>query len=101
LGAGDRGELCLRYLQRKQDPCYEIVGFIDDDPLKRNRRLNGIKVLGDRHHLDVLCQLYKLQELYVAVNLSSPEELKTIIEKCQQMGLATRFFKAEAGRILN
>jgi lipopolysaccharide/colanic/teichoic acid biosynthesis glycosyltransferase len=101
LGAGDRGELCLRYLQRKQDPYYEIVGFIDDDPLKRNRRLNGIKVLGDRHHLNVLCQLYKLQELYVAVNLSSPEELKTIIEKCQQMGLATRFFKAEAGRILN
>jgi lipopolysaccharide/colanic/teichoic acid biosynthesis glycosyltransferase len=99
FGAGDRGELCLRYLQRQQDPCYEIIGFLDDDPRKRNRILNGVKVLGDRHHLGILCQLYKLQELFLAVNLSSPEELKTIIQKCQQMGLSTRLFKAEAGDI--
>jgi len=49
-GAGDAGELCLSYLHKDKQTVYDVVGFIDDEPLKRNSRLNGVKILGDRHH---------------------------------------------------
>jgi len=91
-GAGDCGELCLRYLQKKQNPSYEVVGFIDDDPRKKNHRLNGVKVLGNRHHMGILCQLYKVQEVYVSIHKTPPEELTRIISICHVMGLTTRIF---------
>ena len=91
-GAGDGGELCLQYLRKNQDPVYNPVGFIDDDPLKRGRRLNGVKVLGDRHHLKILTQLYKIQEVFIAISSASPRELHRIMETCWQMGLEIRMF---------
>lgn len=91
-GAGDCGELCLRYLQKKQNPSYKVVGFIDDDPKKKNHRLNGVKVLGNRHHLEILCQLYKVQEVYISIHKALPEELTRIVSICQGMGLTTRVF---------
>ncbi len=91
-GAGDWGEVCLRYLQKMQDPSYEILGFIDDDGKKRNRQLNGVRVLGDRHHLDVICQLYKVQEIFVSIQPVSPEEMQGVLEICQDTGLTTRLF---------
>jgi len=91
-GAGDCGELCLRYLQKKQNPSYEVVGFIDDDPRKKNQRLNGVKVLGNRHHLEILCQLYKVQEVYLSIHKALPAELARIVNICQGRGLTTRIF---------
>ena len=45
-GAGDCGELCLRFLQKERQPSYDVLGFIDDNPRKRGKRLRGVKVLG-------------------------------------------------------
>ncbi len=94
-GAGDYGELCLYYLKQKQNPTYEIIGFIDDDPRKRNKRLNGVKVLGDPHHLEIICQLYKVQEMFVSLQPLPREKLTPILEKSQQLGLPTKFFTAD------
>jgi lipopolysaccharide/colanic/teichoic acid biosynthesis glycosyltransferase len=91
-GAGDWGELCLRYLRKKVNPAYEVVGFIDDDRKKRNRRLNGVKVLGDRNHLEIICQLYKVHEIFISIQQASPVDLQRLIEVCTGMGLPTRIF---------
>jgi lipopolysaccharide/colanic/teichoic acid biosynthesis glycosyltransferase len=94
-GAGDAGELCLLYLKKNKIPEYNIVGFIDDDHSKRGRRLNGIKVLGDRHHLKILTQLYKIQEVLVAMPSAPPEALHLVMELCQQLGLKAYVFQLD------
>ncbi|RLA87394.1 MAG: hypothetical protein DRG58_10735 [Deltaproteobacteria bacterium] len=94
-GAGDAGELCLRYLLKKQGQPYEIIGFIDDDPKKRGKKLRGIKVLGDRNHLDILTQIYKIQEMFVAIDTARPHELEGLYKVCQQLALPVKWFSQE------
>lgn len=91
-GAGDCGELCLRYLQKEQQPAYQVVGFIDDAPKKRGKRLGGVKILGDRHHLKIISQLYKINEVFIAVASLAAHELQQMLDLCRQAGLQPRLF---------
>ena len=95
-GAGDAGELCLRYLSKDKQTRYDVVGFIDDEPRKRNSRLNGVRILGDRHHLALLTQLYKIQGIFVAMHNLSEAELQRATEVCRNLGLETRVFHLRA-----
>ena len=94
-GAGDAGELCLRYLQKDKHTDYEVAGFIDDEPLKRNRRINGVRVLGTRHHLKVLMQLYKIQEVFLAMHDISEAELQEVLMICRDLHLEAKLFQLE------
>ncbi len=103
-GAGDCGELCLRFLQKERQPSYEVVGFIDDNPRKRGRRLGGVKVLGDRHHLDIVSQLYKVQQVFIAISIAPLHDLKKILKTCRDSGLRPQLFLAKtegAGEEIN
>jgi len=92
-GAGDAGELCLSYLRKDKQTNYEVLGFIDDAPLKRNRRLGGVKILGNRHHLEILTKLYKIQEVFLAMPNASENELQLALEFCNNVHLKTRLFQ--------
>lgn len=95
-GAGDGGEFCLRYLQKEKDKSYEIIGFIDDDPKKRSHRLNGVKVLGNREHLKILVQLYKIHEVFVAMPSAEAYEIKKALEICDSLGVDAKMFQLSA-----
>jgi lipopolysaccharide/colanic/teichoic acid biosynthesis glycosyltransferase len=95
-GAGDCGELCLHFLSKERNPAYEVVGFIDDDPQKRGKRLQGVKILGDRHHLGMLCQLYKVRQVFVAIASAPVQEVRSILQTCQSLGLQAELFLARA-----
>lgn len=43
IGAGTYGQVYARYLSE----VYEVIGFIDDNPLLKDKYIGGIKVLGD------------------------------------------------------
>jgi lipopolysaccharide/colanic/teichoic acid biosynthesis glycosyltransferase len=92
-GAGDAGELCLHYLKKNQNPIYTIVGFLDDDPAKRGRQIEGYKILGDRHHLQILTHLHGIQQVFVAIPSATPDELHQVMGFCEQLGLKARLFQ--------
>jgi lipopolysaccharide/colanic/teichoic acid biosynthesis glycosyltransferase len=91
-GAGDCGELCLRFLRNERRPSFEVMGFIDDDPAKRGKRLNGVKILGDRHHLKIITQLYKIQQVFIAIAEAPLPELKQMLRACRDLGLRPQMF---------
>ena len=95
-GAGDAGELCLHYLKKNQNPIYTIVGFLDDDPGKRGRQIEGYKILGDRHHLKILVRLYGIQQVFVAIPSATSDELHQVMGFCEQLGLKARLFQFSA-----
>jgi lipopolysaccharide/colanic/teichoic acid biosynthesis glycosyltransferase len=94
-GAGDAGELCLRYLQKENNPAIEVVGFIDDDPKKKGKRILGVKILGDRHNLTLLSQLHNVREVFVAIPSASFDELKNILDVCHGFNLEAEIFLAK------
>ncbi len=50
IGAGQSGRLVLRWLQRETHIGYDVIGFLDDDPEKTGKVINGKKVFGKTHH---------------------------------------------------
>lgn len=90
-GAGDEGRWCLRYLNQNPDP-YEVVGFIDENPKMRNRRIDGRRVLGNHHHLDVLVRLHEIQEIFIADPGVSDSQMDLVQELHNQGSITlTRF----------
>jgi FlaA1/EpsC-like NDP-sugar epimerase len=83
----------LSYLRKDKQTVYDVVGFIDDEPRKRNSRLNGVKILGDRHHLKLLTQLYKIQGIFLAMHNVSEAEMQQATKVCRNLGLETWVFQ--------
>ena len=50
-GAGDAGYQLVRLLKQDRSSRMHVVGFIDDAKNKRNLRLLGVPVLGQRSQL--------------------------------------------------
>lgn len=96
-GAGDCGELCLRYLQKEQSQNYEVIGFIDDDRRKQGKHLGGIKILGDRHHLAAISQIYKVNQVFIAVASAPLVEIQKMMDFCSDLGLKPRLFSIQVG----
>lgn len=53
-GAGDAGEMTLRWILANPQLGYHPVGFLDNDPFKQGRRIHGVDVLGGLDQLEVI-----------------------------------------------
>ncbi len=71
---------------------YEVIGFIDDNPQKRGKKLGGVKILGDRYHLEIISQLYKVQQIYIALANAPRPEISKIQHACCASGLEPHLF---------
>lgn len=91
-GSGEQGLWCLRYLNQSQNPRYEVMGFIDDEIRLHHKRIDGLRVLGDHHHLEILSQIYRIEELFVALPKVSPLQLEAIRELCQRLNITVLRF---------
>jgi hypothetical protein len=91
-GADDEGIWCHRFLREQSDPAYEVVGFLDPDPKKRHRRIDGLKVLGDQHHLEVLSALYRVQEVFITNGDALPGKVEHVKKICGQLSLRVKWF---------
>ncbi len=91
-GAGEEGLWCLNFLKSSQNPCYQVLGFIDEDPKLRHRRIDGLKVLGDHHHLEILTQLYNIQEIFIAERNLSSSQMYRLQTFCENYGISLKCF---------
>jgi FlaA1/EpsC-like NDP-sugar epimerase len=89
VGAGNAGEALLREMIRRRDSQYEVVGFVDDDPAKRDTEINGIPVLGTVDDLPSICKKQSIDEIAIAIPSASRKQLRRVVQVCQ--GTKTRF----------
>lgn len=84
-GAGDGGEMLLRELNNNSEWNYLPVGFVDDDPLKKDKVIHGLKVFDtnpDGLGLAEICREKDVAEILISVRKMSPEQLKRVREIC-------------------
>jgi FlaA1/EpsC-like NDP-sugar epimerase/lipopolysaccharide/colanic/teichoic acid biosynthesis glycosyltransferase len=89
-GAGDAGYRALRTIGNNQYSPFEVIGFIDDNPDTYGKALNGLKVLGNRYHIEELTKLYRVNELFITGPEAEPDKLLEIIKICQDSDLKCR-----------
>ena len=88
VGAGSAAQLVVRELQRQ--PGFSPIGLIDDDPKKRNMRLEGVRVLGTTDELPRILHDNRPDEVLIAIP-SAPGSLRArVVEMAQRERIPVR-----------
>ncbi len=87
IGAGFAAAMLLRELPRG---AYLPVALVDDDPAKAGVRLHGVPVVGTVRDLPQVVRAYRPDELMIAIPSASGEQMRRIIDICDQTRLRFR-----------
>ena len=71
VGAGHAGELLVRDMLSDRSYHYRPVGLIDDDPVKRRRRIHGVPVVGNIEDISTLSNHLVVHEVIIAIPSAS------------------------------
>ena len=87
IGAGDAGEKICREIHDNIHLGYRVVGFIDDEPSKINRKIHGIPVLGNRNQINYFAEQTGAEELLIAMPSISSKDMRDIVALCKKTGI--------------
>ncbi len=90
VGAGDAAQLIVKEMLRSPALGYTPIGFVDDDPRKKNIRLHGIRVLGAIDDLPRLLHDRRPDEVLIAIPSASGELRERIVEVARREGTAVK-----------
>lgn len=83
-GAGDGGEMVLRELNNNPVWNYTPVGFVDDDPLKHDKVMHGLRVYDANGSLAEICEQKEIAEILISMRHLPAERLKSIRAVCEE-----------------
>lgn len=89
-GAGDGGEMVLRELKNNPEWNYTPIGFVDDDPLKKDKVIHGLRVYGGNGSLKTICLNNNIEEILFSVRNVSPERLNEVREICKEIDVSLK-----------
>jgi UDP-GlcNAc:undecaprenyl-phosphate GlcNAc-1-phosphate transferase len=93
-GAGAGGSLALRELLNNRDHRVRPVGFIDDDPRRTGRLLNGYPILGSIESLDRLLRTERARGVVFASSKIPPERVAKARAICARHDVRVLKFSA-------
>jgi len=97
IGAGDSGEMAVRWMQMNPQMRYRPVGFLDADPFLAGRQIHGVMVLGGLETLAGVLERREVDGLIIACGLEALEEgqLERLLESARTHGLWVRSLRLE------
>jgi FlaA1/EpsC-like NDP-sugar epimerase len=84
VGAGTAGGAIAREINSNEKLYYNLIGFVDDDPTKKNERIHGSKVLGKIEDLPRIILKYGISQILIAIPSATGKEMQRIINKCTE-----------------
>jgi FlaA1/EpsC-like NDP-sugar epimerase len=90
VGAGDAAQLIVKEMLRAPALGYTPIGFVDDDPRKKNLRLHGVRVLGTIADLPRLLHDRRPDEVLIAIPSASGELRERIVEMARREAIAVK-----------
>jgi UDP-GlcNAc:undecaprenyl-phosphate GlcNAc-1-phosphate transferase len=91
-GAGRGGEILLREILHNKRLKIKPVGFIDDDPLKIGKKLQGYSVMGTFDDLQALVQQKSVTSLLISFRENDPARMDAIRTFCKNHHLNLKHF---------
>lgn len=82
IGAGRAGQMLLRDIKGAKEVSEQVYCFIDDNPNKAGRYIDGIPIEGNRDDILKACQKYSIEKIYVAIPSATAQEKREILDIC-------------------
>ena len=83
IGAGSAGEGLIRDLIRHAKHLYHPIAMIDDNPIKQQREIHGIPVIGTCDDLVKAVQTHAIDLIMIAMPSASSAMLRRIVNLCE------------------
>ena len=84
IGAGNAGQLIMRDIKLAKETNDKVVCFIDDNPNKWGRMIEGIPIAGGRDDILASVEKYQVDKIFLAIPSASVEDKKEILNICQE-----------------
>lgn len=95
-GAGDLGEMTLRWILNHPELGYRPVGLLDDDPMIWGRRIHGVTVLGGCEQIEAILGEKQPGGILVSnPDIMNNEKTSQSMALCRQKGLWVRLVKMD------
>lgn len=86
-GAGDSGLLTKRTLDDETKNKIKVVAFVDDNPAKAKKRIDGVPIYHTETHLEKLVKENKVNEVIISIQNISRQRKKDLIEACLALNI--------------
>lgn len=86
-GAGVGGQMAVREIETNGALGLFVVGFIDDDPMKKGKKIHGYPVFGGKERIRDIVTKYQVKEIIVSFKDNGMEKKKDIGRMCLKAGL--------------
>jgi FlaA1/EpsC-like NDP-sugar epimerase len=87
IGAGTMGEKVYRLLKDHAMKKYQVVGFLDDHPVKIGKMIHGVKVLGHIRDIKFISEQIKVDEALIAIPSATSSQMREIVSHCKRSGI--------------
>jgi len=87
VGAGRAGEQLLRDIHRTESRIFNPVCLVDDDPLKQNIYIQGIKVVGKIDNLPEIIRKFKINTILVSILSVDRKFHRKIFQYAHNLGI--------------
>ena len=84
IGAGNAGQAISRDIRRSRELKDKVMCFIDDDPNKWGRYIDGVPIVGSRDTFLENAEKYQIQKIYLAIPSATAEQRRDILDICKE-----------------
>lgn len=81
FGAGEAGLITKRTLEREGSARYKVEAFVDDDPRKAGKRLDGVLIAPTDELADMLAD-GTVDQVIIAIQQPDPEHRRRVVDAC-------------------
>lgn len=90
VGAGEVGRRVMRTIVARPDLGYEIVGYVDDNPNKGERKIGRIKGLGSLDKLPAIIDAEAVDEVIITLPWNYHRRILAVMRECERRQVAGR-----------
>ena len=90
IGAGDAGNVILKELQQNRESEGRVCCIIDDNPIKKGKKLFGIRIIGGRECIASAVKEYRISKIVFAIPTASKDDKKDILGICAETGVEVK-----------
>lgn len=86
IGAGSAGRMLIHEMIMSQQLSTKVCCIIDDNPIKKNRFLDGVPIVGNRYDIPEMVIKYGITKIIFAIPTATGQKRRDVLQICQETG---------------
>lgn len=84
VGAGEAGRMLNREYKNQVPMTGSVIGFVDDNTMKKGRSIEGVRILGQIKDVPALVEKYHIDDVVIAIPSANAAQRQEIINTCKE-----------------